>query len=76
MIINLCTNAAHAMREKGGVISVVLSDFSFPVAGEAPVPSLAPGDYLKLTIEDTGEGIPREHLGRIFEPFFTTKKAG
>ncbi|MGD0234607.1 MAG: PAS domain S-box protein [Syntrophorhabdales bacterium] len=76
VIINLCTNAAHAMREKGGVVSVELSDFGFSAAGEAPVPDLAPGAYLKLTVKDTGEGIPREHLDRIFEPFFTTKKPG
>jgi PAS domain S-box-containing protein len=76
VIVNLCTNAAHAMREKGGVIGVELSDFGFSVAGEAPVPGLAPGAYLKLTVEDTGEGIPPEYLGRIFEPFFTTKKQG
>ncbi|MGD0231529.1 MAG: ATP-binding protein [Syntrophorhabdales bacterium] len=76
VILNLCTNAAHAMRESGGVITIDLSDFSFSALGETPHPLLEPGAYLKLSVSDTGDGIARNILDRIFDPFFTTKKQG
>lgn len=76
VILNLCTNAAHAMREKGGTISIDLSDVDILTQAGAPHPSLAPGAYLRLSVRDTGEGIPRHILDRIFDPFFTTKKQG
>jgi CheY-like chemotaxis protein len=76
VILNLSTNAAHAMRERGGVITIDLSDVSFRSPGEAPHPLLEPGSYLKLSVNDTGDGIPENILDRIFDPFFTTKKQG
>lgn len=74
IIMNLCNNAADAMRQEGGIISIELSDFAAPRDGN--VPGLAPGSYMRLSVCDTGEGIPPELLDRIFDPFFTTKEPG
>ena len=76
VLMNLGTNAAYAMRETGGRLSVGLSDV---VLGPEPAtvsPELVPGPYVKLTVEDDGSGMPPEVLERIFEPFFTTKRRG
>ncbi len=76
VLMNLCTNAGHAMAEKGGILKVDLdnveldSDFTVRHAGTKP------GAYLKLTVSDTGHGMPPNVLKRIFEPFFTTKEKG
>ena len=72
VVMNLCTNAAHAMREKGGVIDLRLSDFSI-APSEARSDGMKPGLYIKLVVRDTGIGIPPEVINRIFDPFFTTK---
>ena len=73
--MNLCTNAIQAMNGDG-VLTVALQR----VALAAPRPlargSLAAGDYVQLTVKDTGEGIPPAILERIFDPFFTTKRVG
>jgi signal transduction histidine kinase len=76
VVMNLCTNAAHAMRERGGIISIDLCDFSFSTSAEAPRGGLAPGVYLQLSVNDSGEGMPGDIVDRIFDPFFTTKKLG
>ncbi len=75
IIMNLCTNAAHAMGEKGGVLNVRLSqeDLSLPEAADL---HLKPGGYVLLSISDTGCGIEPAIIDRIFDPFFTTKKIG
>jgi CheY-like chemotaxis protein len=69
-VLNLAINARDAMPD-GGVLS--FSSRPVRVAGE---PDLEPGDYLELTIADTGVGMPPEVLERAFEPFFTTKEVG
>jgi len=69
-VLNLAINARDAMP-KGGVLSV--SSRPVRVADE---PDLEPGDYIELTIADTGVGMPPEVLERAFEPFFTTKEVG
>lgn len=75
VLMNLATNAAFAMRETGGSLDIDLSDFS--VSPGSPNPhSIEPGVYMRLTVRDTGSGIPREIMDRIFDPFFTTKKVG
>jgi len=75
LVVNLCTNAGHAMREQGGDLQLTLQAVRF--GGDiAPPPGLRPGDYLHLEVRDTGHGMPPEVLGRIFEPFFTTKRPG
>ena len=73
VLMNLCTNAAHAMREKGGVLKVSLSEMEIDTDDQDQHPDLVPGQYLKLSVSDTGHGIDPSVMERIFEPFFTTK---
>ncbi len=77
IVLNLGTNAAHAMKEKGGTlaVSLVQEDLDSEAAAQHS-PDLNPGSYLKLTVSDTGSGIDRENMERIFEPYFTTKEVG
>ena len=75
IVMNLCTNAYHAMEETGGVLDISLTEVKLREQ-EAAVYGLAPGAYLKLSIADTGCGIPAEQLDRIFDPYFTTKEQG
>ena len=76
VIMNLCTNASHAMKETGGVIKISLSDVNLEAEDILLNPSIKPGAYLKLTVSDTGPGIENSIIDRIFEPYFTTKKPG
>jgi CheY-like chemotaxis protein len=76
VLINLCTNAAHAMREAGGVIEVRLEPIEIAADAPAVSPNLKAGPYVRLTVQDTGHGIEPEILERILEPFFTTKGMG
>ena len=76
VIINLATNAAYAMRDSGGELAISVSSVTFPPDSSFVNPDLKPGTYVKLTVQDTGGGIPEEVRGRIFEPFFTTKGKG
>jgi PAS domain S-box-containing protein len=75
VLLNLCTNAAHAMRERAGRLSVRLLQYTLSSEG-ARGRGLAPGDYVRLSVEDTGCGMDAETQKRIFEPFFTTKQQG
>lgn len=76
IIMNLCTNAAHAMREKGGVLEISLAEVNLDRESVVQYPDLKPGPYLRLTVSDTGHGMRRDVMERIFDPFFTTKGAG
>jgi PAS domain S-box-containing protein len=76
VLMNLCTNAAHAMRENGGVLEVSLGDVRLGEEVNQLPSDLAPGPYVKLTVKDTGHGIAPAVLDRIFDPFFTTKEQG
>ena len=76
VIMNLATNAAYAMRENGGMLTMALSDIAFTADSFRPDPEMRPGRYLQLTVKDTGTGIAEEVRKRMFEPFFTTKEAG
>ncbi len=76
IIMNLVTNAAHAMRDKGGVLEVDLEDVELSEDSLMSTPSMAPGVYQKLRISDTGHGIPNDLMSRIFDPYFTTKETG
>jgi len=74
VLMNLCTNAAHAMREDGGVLKVGLKNVDIDDAEAAAHPDLKVGSYLRLTVGDTGPGIAAHILDRIFDPYFTTKE--
>ncbi len=77
IMINLCANAAHAMQAAGGILTVGLeTDVDLDDQTAAPYPDLSPGRYVKLTVSDTGCGIPSDVIGRIFDPYFTTKDVG
>jgi len=73
VLMNLCTNAHHAMSENGGVLTVSLNDVSIDNGFERRKLDLATGGYLCLQVQDTGQGMPEEVRARIFDPFFTTK---
>ncbi len=76
VLMNLCANAAHAMRERGGVLEVGLGQ-QYINAGQAlHHPELKEQSYLKITVSDTGHGIDPSVMDRIFDPFFTTKGPG
>ena len=76
VVMNLCTNAAHAMGEKGGVLEVGLRALEVEPESVESVLVLIPGPYIRLTVQDTGHGITPEILERIFDPYYTTKGAG
>jgi len=76
VVMNLCTNAAHAMREKGGTLFVSLTEVEVGPNRTTRNLDLNPGPYLKLTVSDTGVGIEPEIMKRIFDPYFTTKPLG
>ena len=77
VIVNLGSNAFYAMREKGGVMTIslrelVVTDVPEKMTGSSP--GLPPGNYLKLSVTDTGHGMRPEISEQIFDPFFTTKE--
>jgi CheY-like chemotaxis protein len=76
VLMNLCTNAAHAMQEADSTLSVDLSDAEIDPLFARKHPGMEPGPHLKLTVGDTGCGIPEDVLHRVFDPFFTTKTKG
>ncbi|MFH1999550.1 MAG: response regulator, partial [Planctomycetota bacterium] len=74
---NLCSNAAHAMRESGGILDVSLEAVELKAKDMASHPKLiCPGPYVLLTVSDTGHGIKLLFLNRIFDPYFTSKEPG
>ncbi len=77
LVLNLCTNAAHAIGERG-VIEVKLTRLDLKENERLPhsLSGLRPGPYLELSISDTGHGMDAATLERIFDPYFTTKEVG
>jgi PAS domain S-box-containing protein len=76
LIVNLCTNAFHAMEETGGVLEVTLSSIDFQSSDMMRHPKIKPGPYLELMVTDTGHGMDAATINRIFDPYFTTKGPG
>jgi signal transduction histidine kinase/CheY-like chemotaxis protein len=77
IVMNLAVNAAHAMPA-GGTLTIETQNLHLdlqPAAGQAP-PGLEPGDYVLLSVSDTGSGMDQTTLAHIYEPFFTTKNVG
>jgi len=75
VLINLCTNADHAMPT-GGILNVTLKNAALEEVATAKHFGLNPGRYVNLTVSDTGHGISPEEIDRIFDPYFTTKDVG
>jgi nitrogen-specific signal transduction histidine kinase/ActR/RegA family two-component response regulator len=75
LLMNLCTNAAYAMREKGGILEITLREIDFDPA-TINRRDLQPGLYNQLSVSDTGHGMTSEVRSRIFEPYFTTREHG
>ncbi len=76
IVMNLCTNAAHAMQQKGGVLEVTIKAFDLDEHSVRAYADIEPGPYVRLSVKDTGTGISGDVITRIFEPFFTTKELG
>lgn len=76
VVMNLCTNASHAMISEGGVIEIGLRDKVINADNATQYHGAAPGSYIEMTVIDNGSGMTKDTLGRIFDPFFTTKKKG
>ncbi|MDR3553817.1 MAG: PAS domain S-box protein [Syntrophobacteraceae bacterium] len=76
VVVNLCTNAAHAMRKNGGILKVTLGEVVLDADAAAAYEDLQPGAYVRLAVSDTGHGMDAATLERIFDPYFTTKEVG
>ena len=76
VLMNLCTNAAQAMDENGGILEVNLTNVELDPYFASRHPDIKPGPYLRLTVSDTGHGMDPSTIERIFDPFFTTKNHG
>jgi CheY-like chemotaxis protein/anti-sigma regulatory factor (Ser/Thr protein kinase) len=73
VIMNLCTNAAQAMEDTGGVLKVSLKDVVIDQTHAFIRMGLRKGNYIEIAVSDTGVGIAPDIIGSIFEPYFTTK---
>ncbi|MBD3290741.1 PAS domain S-box protein [candidate division KSB1 bacterium] len=76
LVINLCNNAAQAMSDNGGTLTIELSNITLTNKTAPAHSNLRPGNYVQLSVRDTGHGIPPDALDKIFDPYFTTKDAG
>ena len=76
LLIKMAENAGYAMKKNGGKLRIGISTVEIPDADIMRYPGLSKGNYVKMTIEDTGEGISQDIMDRIFDPYFTTKSYG
>ncbi|MCC6491161.1 MAG: PAS domain S-box protein, partial [Candidatus Hydrogenedentes bacterium] len=76
VIVNLCANAYHAMKSSSGTLTVALRPVTLEPGFLELHPGLRESECVKLSVSDTGCGIPSEIMDRIFDPFFTTKPVG
>ncbi len=76
LIMNLCTNAWHAMKESGGILETGLEKVEMEEKSPGRFPELQPGPYLRFTVKDNGRGMSPQIMERIFDPYFTTKNQG
>ncbi|MFA7347630.1 MAG: cache domain-containing protein [Desulfurivibrionaceae bacterium] len=76
IVVNLCTNAFHAMEATGGVLTVIMKNVELAASDLSGEGGLLPGPYVLFSVGDTGPGMTPEVLSRIFDPYFTTKSVG
>ena len=76
VLVNLGTNAGHAMENSGGTLSIEMNKTEIKPKNPLPHPGMEIGEYIQIKVKDTGHGMPPEIIERIFDPFFTTKEIG
>lgn len=76
VVLNLCTNAIHAMKARAGVLTVIVQRITVDTALAAEISQLTVGPWMRLSVADNGQGMDACTLDRIFDPFFTTKRQG
>ena len=76
VLMNLCTNAAHAVGDASGVVEITLEPVELDHLAARRYDGLNPGRHVRLTVADTGRGIEPSVMDRIFDPYFTTKEIG
>ena len=76
MLMNLATNAFHAMEQTGGSLEIAIDDIDFGEAASVLHPIIDTGPFVRLSVTDSGPGIPAEIKEQIFDPYFTTKEVG
>jgi len=76
ILMNLCTNAFHAMEQTGGILEIILKDYELSGDDFQQHSEIQPGKFVLLSIGDTGSGIDADILDKIFDPYFTTKQVG
>jgi len=74
ILMNLATNAAHAMQQDGGELTITLTrERVVPPTISSSLPDVSPGTYLQLSVTDTGHGMDGATVEKVFDPFFSTK---
>jgi PAS domain S-box-containing protein len=73
ILVNLCTNAFHALENNGGTMKIQLDEIEYNEHVSVQFADILPGKYAMITVSDDGKGIEPQHLERIFDPYFTTK---
>jgi len=76
ILMNLCTNAVHAIGERAGMLEIEVQGMNLEPENRDGFPDLDLGHYVRLSVKDTGQGIPSDIQERIFDPYFTTKEKG
>lgn len=76
IVINLCTNAQHAMRDEGGILELSLYPLDIDTVSGETIDDLKPGAYVKFSVSDTGKGMDNDTMKRIYDPYFSTKEKG
>lgn len=76
LLINLCNNASQAMGAEGGILTIDVENVGVDENKSKDYPDLQPGNYVRISVGDTGTGIPKEMIDKIFDPYFTTKEVG
>ncbi|MFH0781634.1 MAG: ATP-binding protein [Pseudomonadota bacterium] len=76
IIVNLCTNAFHAMEETGGILTISVKRKALSLSDLPSERRISPGNFLEISLKDTGAGMTQDIKEKIFEPYFTTKEVG